>query len=184
MPTPARRPGWTSRRCGSAQRRGRCRESGCRPTRHARHRRSGRTGLVAGPSPSRRCTASAMISAASSRAARSARFSDAATAAIASGCTKASDPSSVSKARTRRSNASPRADPGPAQEASPIRWPSRRVSSKTSTDPDTPNSTIVSSSARSRLMRYPATSSRRNSVLGKRRRPSKISSGSLRRSIR
>ena len=133
---------------------------------------------------SKRCTAVATSATMSSSAARSARLSDAATAAIASGCTNASDPSRVSKAATRRSKVSPCADPGPAHDASPIRCPSRRVRSNRSTVPSGPSSATVCSSARSRLTRYEATSSRRNNELGSVRLPSKISPGSLRRNIK
>jgi hypothetical protein len=113
---------------------------------------------------SRRRTAVSMVSVTSSRAARSAHLPEAATAAIASGWTKASEPSRVSNAA--------------------IRCPSRRVIPKTSTVPWDPSSATVCSSAWSRLFRYDATSSRRNNESGSVRRPSKISSGSLRRSIR
>ena len=44
---------------------------------------------------------------------------------------------------TRRSNASPCADPGPAHDARPIRCPSRRVRSKRSTVPADPSSATV-----------------------------------------
>ena len=46
-----------------------------------------------------------------------------------------SAPSRVSRAPTRRSKASPSADPGPAHEARFMRWASRRVRSKTSAEP-------------------------------------------------
>ena len=134
-------------------------------------------------SESRCCRTSSMTATTSSSAARSARLPEAAIAAMASGCTKASEPSSVSKATTSRSNAAPYAAPAPAHDASPIRWPSRRVRSNRSTDPSSPSSVTVWSSARSRFARYDVTSSR-HSPLGRVRRSVKISSGSFRRNIR
>ena len=44
-----------------------------------------------------------------------------------------------------------RRSPGPAHDARPMRWPSRRVSANRSTDPRSPSSASVASSARSRL---------------------------------
>ena len=82
-----------------------------------------------------RCTACSTTPTTLSSADRSARLPDAATAAIASGCTNASEPSRVSNAVTSSSKASPCADPGPAHDASPIRWPSLRVRSKRPTEP-------------------------------------------------
>ena len=120
----------------------------------------------------------------SSRAVTSAALPDATTADMASGCTKASEPSSVSKAATRASNRSPEAAPGPPHEARPTRWPSRRVRWNTSIVPSVPSSSTVASSARSTLARKRLTSSRPNSWWGRVRRPRNTSSGSLRRSIR
>ncbi len=129
-------------------------------------------------------TARAICSSTDVSASSSAALPEAATAAIASGWTKASEPSRMSSAATRASNRGPVAAPGPPHEASPTRCPRRRVNAKASTAPSSPSSSRVSSSARSTLARNWVTSSRPNSWWGRVRLSTKSWSGSLRRSIR
>ena len=98
-------------------------------------------------SASRAATASATTASAAASAAYSSALPVAATAAIAPGSTNAAAPSSASSAAISRSKPGPGSPHGPAQVESPMRWPSRRVRSNTSTVPASPSSAHVTSIA-------------------------------------
>ena len=134
-------------------------------------------------SASRTATASATTASATSSAAYSAALPRAATSAIAPGSTNAAAPSSASRAVINRSNPGPGSPHGPAHVDRPMRWPSRRVRSKTSAVPPVPSSAHVTSIAAATTSRYTATSSRAKRSCGNVRRSTNSSSGSLRRSI-